>query len=160
MVDAKMLLPALIVPLVLIISGAVFTNFASESRSAFETSVTNEELGTLDSSPKLFYTDYPAKPDSMTVVVKNTTSGSVVTATVSIDYNGGYDEAEVNVTSSTTGSDIKVYANYTAYTGSGWESFQKVRTGTWGGFKLASMLPYIIIAMIVLSVLLGAFTFR
>ncbi len=45
---------------------------------------------------------------------------------------------------------------------SGWSTeanntYTKIKTGTWGGYKLASLLPYIIIAMVVLGLLLGAF---
>jgi len=40
------------------------------------------------------------------------------------------------------------------------ETLTKVESGTWGGYKLASMLPYIIIAMVVLGILLGAFVFK
>lgn len=39
------------------------------------------------------------------------------------------------------------------------DTFDKINTGTWGGFKLASMLPYVIIAIVVLSLLIGAFAF-
>ena len=160
MTSVKIVVPLLLIPLLLIIAGAVFTNFAGQSRSAFETAVTGEELGVLDSSPKTFYTDYPAKVDSMTVTVKNETSGATVSADVTIDYNGGWEVAEVTVSSTTTGSDIKVYADYTAYAGSGWETFGRVRTGTWSGFKLASLLPFVIIAMTVIGVLVGAFAIR
>lgn len=40
------------------------------------------------------------------------------------------------------------------------ETYQKIEQGTWGGYKLASLLPYIIIAMVVLGILLGAFVFK
>ena len=47
----------------------------------------------------------------------------------------------------------------------GWSSeanatYEKINTGTWGGYKLASLLPYVIIAMVVLGLLLGAFVFK
>lgn len=40
------------------------------------------------------------------------------------------------------------------------ETYTKIESGTWGGYKLASLLPYIIIAVVVLGILLGAFIFR
>lgn len=40
------------------------------------------------------------------------------------------------------------------------ETYTKIETGTWGGFKLASMLPYVIIAVVVLGIIIGAFMFR
>jgi len=33
----------------------------------------------------------------------------------------------------------------------------KIDTGTWSGFKLGSMLPFILIAMAIVTVILGAF---
>jgi ABC-type Na+ efflux pump permease subunit len=35
-------------------------------------------------------------------------------------------------------------------------SFTKVNTGTYNGFKLASLLPYVIIAMAILALIVGA----
>lgn len=34
---------------------------------------------------------------------------------------------------------------------------EKIDTGTWNGFKLGSMLPFILIAMAIVTVILGAF---
>jgi len=38
-------------------------------------------------------------------------------------------------------------------------SFTKINTGTYNGFKLASLLPYVIIAMMILGLVIGALTF-
>ena len=38
-------------------------------------------------------------------------------------------------------------------------SFTKVNTGTYNGFKLASLLPYVIIAMTILALVVGALAF-
>lgn len=38
-------------------------------------------------------------------------------------------------------------------------SFTKVNTGTYNGFKLASLLPYVIIAMAILALIIGALSF-
>jgi len=38
-------------------------------------------------------------------------------------------------------------------------SFTKVNTGTYNGFKLASLLPYVIIAMAILALVIGALSF-
>ena len=38
-------------------------------------------------------------------------------------------------------------------------SFTKVNTGTYNGFKLASLLPYVIIAMAILALVVGALAF-
>jgi len=39
-------------------------------------------------------------------------------------------------------------------------SFTKVNTGTYNGFKLASLLPYVIIAMVILSIVVSALVVR
>ena len=46
-----------------------------------------------------------------------------------------------------------------SWTTSANDTYDKINTGTWGGYKLASMLPYIIIAVAVLGILIGAFAF-
>ena len=38
-------------------------------------------------------------------------------------------------------------------------SFTKVNSGTYNGFKLASLLPYVIIAMTILALVVGALAF-
>lgn len=37
------------------------------------------------------------------------------------------------------------------------DTYEDVVTGTWSGYKLASQLPFIIIAMVVVGLLIGAF---
>jgi hypothetical protein len=38
-------------------------------------------------------------------------------------------------------------------------TFTKVSSGTWSGFNLASMLPFILIAVVIVGVILGALAF-
>jgi hypothetical protein len=39
-------------------------------------------------------------------------------------------------------------------------TFTKVNTGTYNGFKLGSLLPYVVIAMLVLGLIIGSFAIR
>lgn len=61
---------------------------------------------------------------------------------------------------------VAVYTQFgTNVDQSGWSTdanttYTRINTGTWNGYRLASLLPYVIIAVIVLGVLIGAFVFR
>jgi len=154
----RLIAAVLIIPMILLISVTAFQMFAFQSRTTFEETVTNELLGVMDSSPKVFQTDYPAKEGSLTVTVKNVTSGSTISGTsATVDYHSGLQVADVNVSSGTTGSDIKAYADYTAYSGEGYSEWTRTYTGTFSGMKLGSLLPFIYIAIAVIGVILGAF---
>ena len=58
---------------------------------------------------------------------------------------------------------VAVYSSFgTNVSQSGWTAdanttYDNINTGTWNGYQLASLLPYVIIAVIVLGVLIGAF---
>ena len=39
-------------------------------------------------------------------------------------------------------------------------TYTKVTSGTWNGFKLGSLLPYVLIAVTIVGVILGAFGMR
>jgi hypothetical protein len=39
-------------------------------------------------------------------------------------------------------------------------TFSKITSGTWSGFNLASMLPFILIAVVIVGVILGALVLR
>ena len=154
--QVKELLPALIVPLVLVIASAVFTGFSSNTASTFEEAIVNETIGTADGTAKDLETAYDCKEDSVTAVYNGTSK-----MTASTDYNVTYspfDPCTISIGSHITTGTIKVC--YTAYKGEGYTSFTKIREGTWGGYKLASLLPYIVIAMVVLGLLIGAFVIK
>ena len=147
---ASQLLPALAVPLILIIFAAVFTNLSSTTIYSFEEAVTNETVG---ADAGTYTTAYDAKDASVTAAY-NGSSTCTIGELCNITYAPF---SKATIVSSVDGA-IKV--SYTKYDQGGYESYEKVRTGTWGGFKLASLLPYIIIAMIVLGILLGAFVMK
>ena len=154
----RLIAAVLIIPMILVIAVAVFQQFAFQSRTPFEQTVTGEELGVMDSSPKVFQTAYPAKEGSATVTVKNITSGAVISGTsATIDYHSGLQVADVNVSSPTVGTDIKAYIDYTAYSGEGYDEWTKTYSGTFSGFKLGALLPFVYIAIAVIGVILAAF---
>jgi hypothetical protein len=157
--DMEMLVTALLaIPFILIIAGTVFQTFSFQSRVTFEETVTGEELGVVDVSPKTFTTDYPVKKGSEVLTVKNVTSGEVISSSISsIDYKSGLDPADVTVESLVTGADIKAYLDYTAYKAEGYDDWKKTYYGTFSGMKLGSILPYIYIAIAIVTIIIGAF---
>ena len=153
----NLLFTVVVIPLILLISLTVFQGFFSGTQSTFEQAVSSEELGVLDSSPKTFVTAYPAKVDSIAVTVKNVTSGETITpSSVTIDYKSGLDPAEVTISSAVVGSDVKAYADYVAYAKEGYSEYVKTYKQTQGGFNLGSMLPFILIAVVIVGVIIAA----
>jgi hypothetical protein len=160
MAAKELIFAVLTVPIILIISVAVFQNFFSSSQSTFEQTTTNETLGTISSSPITFSTAYPSKVDSLTAYAKNITSGATVSISTSVDYKSGLEPAAVTITSATTGTDIKAYANYTAYAKEGYSSYTKTYTGTFSGFNLGALLPFILIAVTIVGIIVGALAWK
>ena len=58
-----------------------------------------------------------------------------------------------------------IYGNFsTNIDQTGWSSsanstLTKINTGTWNGFSLASLLPFVLIAVVIVGVILGALAF-
>jgi len=153
---SNLIYAVLSVPIILLISLTVFQNFFSSSQSTFEQAVSGELLGVLDASPKTFVSAYPAKVGSMTVTVKNVTSGVIITPSlVSIDYKSGLDPASITISSTTVGSDIKAYADYTAYAKEGYSSYVKTYRSAQSGFNLGTLLPFILIAIVIVGIVIA-----
>jgi hypothetical protein len=157
----KLIYAVLSVPIILLISLTAFQNFFSSSQSTFEQTITGELLGALDTSPKTFVSAYPAKVGSMTVIVKNVTSGAIITpSSVSIDYKSGLDLASVTIGSTTVGNDIKAYADYTAYAKEGYSNYVKTYRSAQSGFNLGALLPFVLIMTLVAGIFIGALAAR
>lgn len=158
----KNILYALVtLPLILIVALSVFEPFSASSRTPFEQTITADVLGVLDTSPKTFTTTYPVKEGTLTVYAVNTTDNSAVTITVdSVDYKDGLEPAIVTVSSTTTGTDIEVRADYTGYAKSGYDQYVKTYKGTISSFNLAGLLPFIVIALAVVAAVVGIAIFK
>jgi hypothetical protein len=159
MVDVKTIIPALVIPLLLIIATAVYMETTDTTSFVFEETVTNESTGvTGDKTAKTADSAYDCKDDSVTAVYNGSTLMTAAT-----QYNVTYVPLGVCTVSFGGAGAANITAgainmSYTAYKGDGYTAFEKVNTGSYNGFKLASLLPYIVIAMIILVVIVGSFT--
>jgi len=158
MVDiSKSVVPALVVPLLLIISVAVYMSTTDSTSFAFETAVVAEATGDSASGAEVVtYTVSHCKDDSVTEV-----SNTTIALTVSDDYNVTY--TPLGVATITVGEGVPggaILVTYTAYKGDGYTSFDKMNTQTYAGFKLATILPYVILSMVILAIVIGGLTFR
>lgn len=52
------------------------------------------------------------------------------------------------------------YYSYVFYGGTGYEAFEKISTQTYSGFKLGSLIPFILFAIAIIAIILGAFAIR
>jgi len=148
MADIKMLITALIiVPFILLISATVFQNFAFGSRSGFEGSeIVNETLGT---GAGTYYTAYPAKVDSATIYNGTALCGDACT----IDYYTGLQKAKVVAGDTATG---QINITYTPYSATGYTSWTKIFSQTFAGMKLGGLVPFVLIAVVIITVIVGA----
>ena len=56
-------------------------------------------------------------------------------------------------------SSFQTNIDRTGWTTEANSTFTKVTAGTWNGFNLASMLPFILIAVVIVGIILGALVF-
>src|SRR4030043_1657153 len=140
----KVVIPALLIPLLLIISVAVYVSTTDSTSFAFETAKTLEDTGEDAAGESTEATTlYACKKDSVTAVT-NTTNA----LTVSTGYNVTYTPFDVcTITVSANVPSGSILATYTAYDGEGYTAFDKLNDNTYTGFQLASLVPYVIIAM-------------
>lgn len=149
--QVEKLLPALIVPMLLIVFAAIFASFTVNTQYTWEQNYANESVTI---TANIGTVAHP--PIKEVTAIYNATGGGQLTE--STDYNVTDPEDGKITFGSNVESTVKV--TYTGHGGTGWEEYGKIKGGTWGGFKLASLIPYIIIAVIVLGVLLTAVILR
>jgi len=158
MVDiSKSVVPALVVPLLLIISVAVYMSTTDSTSFAFEVVKVDEDTGEDATGSAVEATPlYDCKIDSVTGV-----SNSTDVLTEGTSYNVTYQPlgtCTIDVGLEATAGSILV--NYTSYSGDGYTAFDKMNTQTYAGFKLATILPYVILSMVILAIVIGGLTFR
>lgn len=149
------IIPVLIIPLLLIISVAVYTNTAENSAFVFENTITNESSGvTGNCAAQTWTSDRDCEQDSVTAVYNGTHPANVTT-----NYNVTYQPlGTCNFTTNVCLGAVSF--TYTGMNGTGYTAFDKVNTNTFSGYKLASVLPYTVIAMAVLAIVVGALVIR
>lgn len=150
----------LAVPFILLISVVVLQNFTASTQPNFENSLSEAQVNLtgacIPACTATYTTLYPVKDGTLTITAKNISGNTqpAYFANNSVTYDGGLKPLDFTVTAKYNGT---VRANYTGYSAGGYNSFLKTQAGTWNGFNLASMLPFIIIALAIVGVILGAF---
>lgn len=148
--DAKYLVMALLgVPFILLISVSVFSGLALYSiPSDMETDVTNETFSATGESSL-----YDCKEGTL----ENCWTAGGLDEDCSTNCTVAYDNFNKCVLTIASGTPTPVNCSYTSYQGDSWDSYSKVYTQTISGQKLGSTIPYILIAISVITVLIGAF---
>ena len=82
----------------------------------------------------------------------NTTSN-----TREADFSYNEDSGVLTNKNTTTTGTYNV--TYVGHGGDGWSAFENINTGVFNGYQLASLLPYIIVAVIVLGIIVGLTAF-
>jgi len=150
----KTLVPILIIPLVLLIIVTVFSTTQDATIYTWETTVTNESTGLTGSGESQTADSAEhCKVDSVTSAY----NGSQL-MTVSTDYNVSYPKLGVCTITTNVGAGAVVWT-YTGYNGSGYTAFDNISDQSYSGFKLASILPYVIVAMMVLGLVITSLRF-
>lgn len=153
----KAVIPALLIPLLLIISISVYVKTTDSTGFAFEVAKTDEDTGEDAAGEEVEATPlYDCKYGSVTAVTNSTD-----TLTVSTDYNVTYNPfGECTITVGAGVPSGSILATYTAYTGDGYTAFEKMNTQTFTGFKLGSLLPFVVISMVVLALVITGVALR
>ena len=153
MVDVeKTIIPVLVIPLLLLIMVAVYMNAADNTKFVFEQTVTNETTGETADGANSFSSKYDCKEDSLTAV----TNGTMTCGTNC--YNVTYvNQGRAPCTFQTNATTGAILISYTAYKGDSYTAFEKVDNMALQGFKMSSLLPYVVIAMTILVVIVGTF---
>lgn len=146
------------VPILMLLGVAIWQPMYSTSAFQFEETIADELLGNLTLNGTTMTTAYPMKLSSLTSVSAVNGTGDAVTCYLptTITYNDYLAAASFAVNCEQNASTVAVYADYTGYTG-GYTRAIQINSGVNAGFGLGSQLPFVYIAIAVISVILGAF---
>jgi len=162
--SANMVISVIMIAFVLTVGLIAYSMFHDSARtqSAFEISVAaNETLnstnGALATVPAAMSTDNtPVKDASFTVYIENASASFLLTQ--GTGYTITDIDAGINIIDElNNGSDKSVVAVYTYYGGTGQNAIEKVGTQTYAGFNLGSVIPLILFAVAIISIIAYAF---
>jgi len=143
----QQLLPALSIPIVLLIFVSIFNGMSISADNQWEVDYVNESMTfTLNTSTSLANTPI----DSITSIDNQTGTMSTYS------YNA---DTGIITQTGTDGAGGSYNVSYAGHGGDGWDAFEDIESGTWSGYALGSQLPFIIIAIMVLGILIGAFVY-
>jgi len=154
--DPKYLITALLViPMVIVLTMVVFQNMAINNLTLFEGTAANDTMGsaTIGSAFDLTGT-YSCKSGSITFV-GNTTHICHPNICYNVTYNFN-EPCEIIDTNNKTMKGT-IIATYTPYSSSGFESYKAVYNQQNSSMQLGALVPYILIALAIITVILTAF---
>lgn len=154
------LLPALTVPIMLILSVAVFHGMQDAGQSTWEVAY-NESITFASNTTYTAVGNAPIVEDNG-VVIRNYTHTFPASATSvnSVEANYSFTSEGVLMRTNETFTLGTYNVSYTGHGGNGWSSFESIRDRTYSGYQLGSLLPYVIVAVLVIGALLGIAIFR
>jgi len=142
------ILPAIVVGMLLIVGLLLVSNFDNVTRSndAFiKGPVSNENLGT---GPGNYTTaNSPIATEEPVTLVTNATAGNITVTDV--------DAGNVEVTDIGAADDANITYSYLG--GGAWDSADQTLNNSYSGFDLGSILPLVIFAAVIISILIAAF---
>lgn len=155
MINAKDLVYVLLIPVMLIVMVLVFANFETTTPSAFYRSVTGEDINLSENGTWVSLshceqglvndTSYPVKVyNSTTTLVEDT------------NYEVDYTNCKVRLIDNQS---FGVYDCDYWYKGQGYASYEKTTDQSYNAFSIASILPLVVIAVLIIGVLLKVFVF-
>jgi len=148
------ILMVVVIPLVLIISLFIYSNFQQATMSTWEQDVSNESFTGLNAPENVTLSQPPLVEDSLTLYNNSDKTGELVEGT---DYTvHSFEDGKVEITSPVNGD---AYAYYKGHGGSGFNSQEQVNSNAYSGFNLAAILPLVIAGVTILLVVIGAFAF-
>lgn len=158
--QVKELIPALVVPMMLLISVSVFTRFQAGADYQWET-VYNESV-TFTDNASWMELSHPPLDEGGTVIVANYTDvfPASASSTNSVEANYSYTSEAILLRNNATYVQGTYNVSYTGHGGDGWDSYDDIKDGTMSGYSLASLVPYVIVAVLVLGALIGIVVFK
>lgn len=151
----KAMIPIVVVPLVLIVVVSVLTSTEDTSKFSFEVAKVAEDTGTDAAGEEVEASSLShCKINSVTAAYNGSTL-----MTASTDYNMSYAANGFGVCTATVGAHVEagdIKLTYTAYDGDGYTAFTKMNDNSYKGINLATLLPYVIAAMLVLGIVIMA----
>jgi hypothetical protein len=157
--DPKLLVMSLVaIPLTLLISLTIVDNMARNSLTAFEGTAVNQTLdpAAVIGTPATYTSPQVCKEGSITFV-GNTSHKCHPNICYNQTY-AGFNEPFTIVDTNNATMKGTLYLTCTPYSSSGFSSYQSVYDQTIAGNKIGSMVPYIMIALAIITVLMTAFT--
>lgn len=147
----QQIIPAIVIPMLLVVGLLVYANFSESVRESdvYVIDVADESLGTGVDNHTV--DNVPMSETGCSVVIVTNDSGTLTSSNYTItDYETG----TINVH---TCEDVALTIDYCYLGGDAWDAYDSTSDNTYAGFNLASILPLVIFAAAIISIIVGAF---